>query len=114
MVRGLRRIETHTNASQIYQRDTQRHGQARTHARLVHAKRAGGELGGVVDGARLELRVSLPVLVEDEEELLRPAKREDGNQAPAAAADDGLDGLREALLAGLPGLVLLGAVPERR
>ncbi|EJK60586.1 hypothetical protein THAOC_19027, partial [Thalassiosira oceanica] len=78
--------------------------------RLVDPERARGHLAGVVDGDGLQVGMFLPVLVEDEEELLRPPQREDGYEAPTPAGHDPLDGPREPRLALGPRGVDLDAV----
>jgi hypothetical protein len=56
--------------------------------RLVHAKRLGRYAGGLVDRDAAEGGVAGPVVVEDEEQLLRAAERDDGDEALAALPDD--------------------------
>ncbi len=58
---------------------------------LVDPQGPTGHFGRVVDGDGVQVRVVPPVLVEDEEELLRPAEGKDGNETSAAATHDRLD-----------------------
>lgn len=50
-----------------------------------------GEGRGVVDGDAVEFRMSSPVLVEQEKELLRSAKHKDGQEDTSSALDDVMD-----------------------
>mmetsp|Transcript_5403 Transcript_5403/g.17092 ORF Transcript_5403/g.17092 Transcript_5403/m.17092 type:complete len:263 (+) Transcript_5403:897-1685(+) len=58
--------------------------------RLVDAQRPGRELGGVEDGHAVQVAAPAPVLVQDQQQLLRAPEREDGDEAPPAALDDAL------------------------
>ena len=78
--------------------------------RLVDTHSLLGYLGRIIDGHVVQLGVRLPVLVEDQEQLLRAAERKDGDQAAPTALDDLVDGACEALLALLARLVDRGAV----
>jgi len=56
------------------------------------------EVAGIVDGVFLVLPVLPPVLVENEQQLLRTAEGKDGHQHPAAAVQHAGDRLHQRLL----------------
>ena len=78
--------------------------------RLVHPQGPAGQFGGVPYRDALQMRVGLPVLVEDKEQLLGPAEGEDRDEAPASARHDPLHRPREARLPLGPGGVDLHPV----
>ena len=68
------------------------------------------QAGGVVDGDVGELGVRGPVLVQDQQQLLRAPEREHGDETAAAARDDAFYRAREPRLSVLPLLVDVRAV----
>ena len=72
------------------------------------------QAGGVVDGDVGELGVRGPVLVQDQQQLLRAAEREQGDETAAAARHDTLHRAREPRLSVLPLLVDARAVHALR
>ena len=72
------------------------------------------QAGGVVDGDVGELGVRGPVLVQDQQQLLRAAEREQGDETAAAARHDTLHRAREPRLSVLPLLVDVRAVSALR
>ena len=63
--------------------------------RLIDAKSPTGQLGGVPDGDALQVRVGLPVLVKDQEQLLRPTEGKYWDEAPSTTRYDPLHRSRE-------------------
>jgi len=63
--------------------------------RLVDDHALPREVGGIVDRELLEVRMAVPVLVEDQKELLGSTEREDGHQHPTAAVQDAGDALHQ-------------------
>lgn len=66
--------------------------------RLIDAKGPAGQLGGVPDGDALQMRVGLPVLVKNQEQLLRPTEGKYWDEAPSTARYDPLHRSREPCL----------------
>ena len=61
----------------------------------IHLQCPARHLGGVVHGYGLEVGTFAPVLVEYEEQFLRPAKRKHGYEASSASRDYPFDGPRD-------------------
>ena len=64
----------------------------------------------VVDGDPVQVRVSLPVVLKNEQQLLRPTQSEDGKETLSTLPDDLMHGIREAMFPLLSRLVVLDPV----
>mmetsp|Transcript_7668 Transcript_7668/g.25382 ORF Transcript_7668/g.25382 Transcript_7668/m.25382 type:complete len:227 (-) Transcript_7668:628-1308(-) len=78
--------------------------------RLKDGHAPASESGRLIDWHLLKLRVRLPKVLENEQELLRAPKRHHGQEHAPAALEDGGDAVREALLALLARSVRADAV----